>query len=294
MSGTLRDLNQIQRWMQAVIMHPEGVIDGLESEAAQRELDLTPEDIEKVLTRSQALSAAERLGIYNGAYYARLLECLREEYPVFRHAVGEDSFDEFAVGYLQKYPSRSYTLNRLGANFPRYLAETCPAEEPGTAATSWPGFLIDLAILEWTYSEVFDGSGVEGEQLLDVAELLAVPPQRWPDVRLVLVPCFRLVRLRYPVHEYYTAVRKNEEATPPVLAETFLAITRRNHVVRRYALTRPQYQLLSALAARESLAEAIGQAAVAADAPDPLAADLRQWFSSWAAEGFFRAIEVPD
>jgi hypothetical protein len=61
----------------------------------------------------------DRLAIYGTAYYARLLECLLEEFPVLVHALGEELFDAFAVGYLQKYPSRSYTLNDLATNIPR-------------------------------------------------------------------------------------------------------------------------------------------------------------------------------
>ena len=99
-------------------MHPAGAAEGVASEAARRAIDLPPEEAERVVTRSRSLTALERLAIYNRAYYARLLECLRESYPVLCHALGEDAFGSFALDYLQKYPSRSYTLNDLGANFP--------------------------------------------------------------------------------------------------------------------------------------------------------------------------------
>ena len=124
------DLEQIQRWMQAVIVHPLGVERGIASDDARQHVDVDPAAIEQVVTRSKALSAVERLGIYGYAYYARLLECLKEEFPAVLHAVGEDAFNSFALGYLQKYPSRSYTLFELGAKFPRYLDETRPTDEP--------------------------------------------------------------------------------------------------------------------------------------------------------------------
>src|SRR5947209_13115313 len=114
------DLNVVQRWMQAVLMHPGGVAQGMASEEAQRLLQVPPAEVEKVLTRSETLTALERLAIYGSAYYARLLECLREEYPVLKHALGDEAFDAFAFGYLQKYPSRSYTLGKLGDLFSRY------------------------------------------------------------------------------------------------------------------------------------------------------------------------------
>jgi len=117
----MHDLNQIQRWMQAILMNPAGAEEGAGS----------TEQAEQIVTRSRALSGLERLAIYNRAYYARLLDCLRESFPVLFHALGEDAFGAFAIDYLQKYPSRSYTLNDLGSNFPRYLRESRPPDEDG-------------------------------------------------------------------------------------------------------------------------------------------------------------------
>jgi len=286
----MHDLAEIQRWMQAVLMHPAGVEDGIASDAARQAIDVTPAEAERLVTRSHALGALERLAIYNRAYYARLLDCLRESYPVLCQAVGEEAFGGFALDYLQKYPSRSYTLNDLGLKFPCYLRETRPADDPGP---SWPDFIIDLATLEWTYNEVFDGPGVEGQRLLGANRLRKISPERWAAARLVPVPCLRVLHLSYPVHLYYTAVRRKKEAASPDAAETFLAISRRRYVIRRYELSRTQYVLLESLLRGQSVGEAIN---VAADADggdeEHFAAELTQWFRDWTAEGFFRAVEL--
>lgn len=296
MPGPKRTLRQVQRWMQTVLMHPGGVTPGVESQEARRYIDVSAEEVEQVITRSRKLPALDRLAIYSRAYYARLLECLHEEFPVLAQAVSEEVFDAFALEYLRKYPSRSYTLNQLGTRFPRFLAETRP--EPGEGegpSAGWPDFLIDLATLELTFNEVFDGPGAEGEALLDTALLLAVPERRWPEVRLLPVPCLRLLVLRYPVHEYYAAVRRKEEPSPPGLADTFLAVTRRDFVVRHYPLARPEYELLQPLAAGRPVGEAIERAVPKIDLDfDQLAERLRAWFARWAGEGFFRAVELAD
>jgi hypothetical protein len=290
----MRDLDQLQRWMQTVIMHPEGVREGTASEEARRLIDVTPEGIEQVVTRSQALSGAERLAIYHRAYYARLLEVLRGELPVLRHALGEELFDQFAVAYLQKYPSRSYTLNHLGSSFPRYLAQTRPSEEGGSGP-GWPDFLIDLVRLELTFNEVFDGPGVEGTPLLDGAQLRAISPERWPDARLAPVCCLRLLRLDFPVQRYFKAVRNKKRAVIPAPAPTYLAVSRRTYVVRHYELSRLQWVLLSALAAGRPVGKAL---ALLADEAGPdlhgLSEQLWQWFHNWTAEGFFQAVQWPD
>jgi hypothetical protein len=289
-----RGLGQIQRWMQAAIMHPAGVAEGIASADARRHIDVGPDEAETVVTRSRALTALQRLAIYGHAYYARLLECLREEFPVLKHALGEELFDAFAVEYLERYPSQSYTLFQLGSHFPHFLAETRPDREGGgSLAPNWPDFLIDLASLELTFNEVFDGPGVEEAPLLDVRRLRNIPPERLLEARLVGVPCLRLLALRYPVHHYFTAVRRHEEPDLPEPADTWLAVTRRHYVVRHYELSQPANHLLSALLAGKSVGEAIRRAAETAG-PDlaGLPDNLWLWFRDWAAEGFFGAVEL--
>jgi hypothetical protein len=283
------NLAQVQRRMQATIMHPVGVVAGVASLAARQHIDVGPDEAETVVTRSRALTALERLAIYGHAYYARLLECLREEFAVLRHALGEELFDAFAAEYLERYPSRSYTLFQLGVNFPRFLAETRPGRESeGSVAADWADFLIDLASLELTFNQVFDGPGVEGEPPLDTGQLRALRPEEMLEARLRGVPCLRLLALRYPVHNYFTAVRRHKDADLPGPAETYLAVTRRRYVVRHYELSPPAYHLLHAL-------QAIGRAVEAAGPDlDRLPDNLWTWFHDWAAEGFFRAVDLQD
>jgi hypothetical protein len=119
-------------------------------------------------------------------------------------------------------------------------------------------------------------------------QLRKIDPARWPDARLVPVPCLRLLELRYPAHEYYTAVRRKKEPPFPEPAETLLAVSRRRYVIRRYELTRPQHVLLAAILGGNSVGEAIRLAAEAAtDDEDRFAAQLGDWFRDWTSEGFF-------
>jgi hypothetical protein len=289
------DLNRTQRWLQSVLMHPGGIEAGIESAEARRLFDIDAADAERVVTRSRRLTAAERLAIYHHAYFARLLECLRDEFPVFRHAVGEDGFDEFALGYLEQYPSRSYTLGRLAEQFPRYLAETRPPDE-GTADSSpgWSDFLIDLATYELTVSEVFDGPGTEADAPLDAGRLAQVPAELWPDARLTPAPCLRLLTLRFPVHRYYATVRQQRDEPPPAPAPTHLAVSRRDYVVRHHELAPAELAILEGLMAGQPVGQAIARALdTAGDDPDELAGRVEGWFRRWTAEGFFRAVVPP-
>jgi len=304
------EVNRLQRWFQAVITPADGVDSGASSEEAQRLIQLGPGQLEKVITRSRALTAAERLAIYANAYHTRLLECLGEVFPMLKRTLGDEAFDGFAFGYLQEYPSRSHTLNELGRHFARYLQETRPVEDGGELETSaadssagdpllsenWPDFLIDLARLEWAIYEVFDGPGVEGQPLLRADELLDIHPERWPEARLDPVPCMQLLTTRFPVNDYYTRsrqARENEAIPIPSPRQSFVALSRRDFVVRRYNLSRMEFELLRAMQQGLSVGPAIESAAQASsDSLDQLASDLKLCFRNWTAEGFFRAISL--
>ena len=298
MSDSKRQLDTVQRWMQSVITHPAGIAAGIDSAAAREQIEVDREQVEDVITRSKALTSIERLEVYGNAYYARLLECLRTVYPALANTLGEDLFNEFALGYLQEYPSHSYTLEHLGTHFARYLEETRPDDEPDDEGPSWPDFLVDLARLEWMVGEVFDGPGAEGGPLLDAEQLRDVAPEAWPHARLKTVPCLRLIKTRFPLSEFYMAARSSgdsdESPAPPDPQDSYQAITRINYVVRRFDLTCVQYELLAALIEGETVGEALMCAAELAECDDEqLARNLQSWFAEWTSAQFFQAIELP-
>ncbi len=286
-------LEQIRRWMQSVIMHPGGVAEGVEADTARQHLDVPLAELDSVIRPSAALTSNARLEIYVDAYYERLLECLRQEFCGTQYAVGEELFDALAFGYLQSYPSRSYTLGQLGASFAEYLdkhrlhAQEAPAGVPAT----WPDFVVELAQFERVQREVFDAEGTERGNLLDFDALASVAPEHWPGLRLTLAPCLRLFHAMHPVHEFWQSYREESGPASAELAQTWVAVNRRNYTIERHALSATQYALLSSLAAGETLSQAIGAAAVADDGPDgSLAEQLGQWFAFWSRHGFFIAM----
>jgi hypothetical protein len=265
---------------------------------------VTPDRVEQVVDPSKRRTSIERIEVYANAYYARLLECLRDEFPALLHAVGEEIFDGLAFGYLQAYPSTSYTLANLGGHFVQFLEETRPRDEEdtetrptdeGEECPSWPDFMIDLARLERTYSEIFDGPGTERLKLLGAEDIQSIQPDEWPSARLVPVACLRLLFLRYPVQEYATGVRKKADPPFPDPQPTWLAVSRIDYVVRRWTLSQVQYDLLAALIAGQTVGQAIEQAALSVsqngDSLEEFAADLRSWFQEWSSAGFFQTIE---
>ena len=209
-------LAQIQRWMQSVIMHPDGV-DAIGTGETRAHVDIGPDNLENVIARSRALSSVERLEIYVDAYYERLLECLREEFPATRTALGDELFHALAFGYLQRYPSHSYTLNRLGDNFAVFLADTRlhQGEIPPGAPPSWPDFVVELARFEGTLREVFDGPGIERSlAAFDPGTIDEIGAESWQSMRLRAAPCLRVRQHEHPVHEYWNAMKSAAPSSP--------------------------------------------------------------------------------
>jgi hypothetical protein len=306
MNDHTRELDVVQRWMQAVITHPLGIASGVVSSAARTEIDVDAANLESVVTRSKLLSSVERLAVYGNAYYARLLECMRDLFPALVQALREEVFDSFAFSYLQQYPPRSYTLEHLADRFVQFLEETRPELDESTGdetdeagepmaedraiAASWPDFIIDLARLEWTIDQVFDGPGVERKPPLTSEQLRSIPAEQWPDARLEPVVCLRLLSFKYPVNDYYTAFRAGEDPSLPDPRESFAAITRRDYIVRRFELSKPQFELLSSLVEGRTVGEAIAHCAASLTDVDTLAESLQNWFRIWSANGFFQRI----
>lgn len=296
------ELSVVQRWFQAVVTHPNGVEAGVESPDASTLVPITRDELEVMITRSERVSARDRIAIYANAYYARLLECLGDSYPVLKRTLGEEAFSGFAFGYLQQYPSSSYTLGKLGERFADYLAETRPdcdttGTVPGEGTPAWPDFLIELAHLEWAIAQVFDGPGMENKPMLQTGELAAGRAEDWTQVRLQVAPCLRLLSTRFPLNAYYTEARRDACGAAlaiPAPKPSYMAITRRDYIVRRHELTASQFLILKELQEGATLGEAIANAEAAAGmSEERFAAALTQSFQDWTCMQFFQSAVYP-
>jgi len=299
MSSEPRDLRSLQAWMQEVITHPQGTLAGIRTSAAQQHVAADPDELQHVVTRSAALTAQQRLDVYNNAYFGRLLECMQQMFPVLVKALDPEVFDAFAFGYLQAYPSRSYTLNRLAERFVDYLVATRPAPDDSSdqqpqapAKPGWTDLVIDLARLELTIDEVFDGPGIERSETLTQDELRRIDPDDLPGAQLTTAPCLRLLQFGYPTNDFYTAVRADEKPRFPEPRPTYLAVTRLNYVVRRLPLESAQFHLLQELQAGSTLGTAVAAAAEQTANFQSLPASLGEWFQQWAEARFFISIKL--
>lgn len=275
MSDAPKDLRDLQAWMQAAITHPRGAL--ATTDAAT---------VRAAVQSSASQNSLERLGIYHRAYYARLIEVMRGLFPALVHALQQETFDTLALAYLEQHPPRSYTLNLLADRFVDFLRVTRPARSHNDTA-DWADFVIDVARLEVAIDEVFDGPGIEDAAPLDPCELANLAAGDANTLLLHLAADVQVLEFRFPLNDYYTAFRREESPPIPPAGQSWLALHRRDYVVRRFPLNIGEYAVLKAISEGAPLGEAAAAALthVSAAKLPPL---LQQWFFTWAAAGIVR------
>jgi hypothetical protein len=271
-------LDRLQRWMQAVIVDPRSSDAAAAGTPARAEL--APERIRDVILPSRSLTAVERVGVYHDMYLLRMEEALAADYPGLKHLLGEDAFFALVRGYVQEYPSRHFSLNRLGDHLPAYVRRA-----PGLTRR---GFAHDLARLELALSRVFDAPETPA---LTAEAVAAVPPDAWENARLRPVAAFALLSFRHGAGAYLDSIKDDGHAHPPLRRkDTWAAVYRREYSVWRQDLTGPAYRLLAALAAGRTVGEAVAAAMKPRGGRRPTERDLFRFFREWTAGGIFQEI----
>jgi hypothetical protein len=269
--GGLRDE---QLWFARAVMTPEV------APAA-----VTDDEATRVLTSGPRLCAMDRLEIYRRSYHARLIECLADDYSVLKHALGETDFEALCRAYIACHPSEGPNLNYFGRKLEAFCRDEAPPPFP------LRGFAADLASLEWAIVDVIHAPSSEP---LTLEGLRDVPLEAWAAARLVPNPAFRLLCFESPVNGYFQAVRDGTQPPIPSPRRSATVVYRSGPTVWRMDLTVPMFEVLSALAAGESLATSLSKAAASFDPIDEQEAAQRVlgWFRDWVGSGLFGRVEV--
>ena len=274
-------LNRIQRWIQACILEQGTCEQAIASEKAQAAI---PADAARgVVLPSNTLSALQRLDVYRDMYLLRMEEALAIDYPALKHFLGAEVFMRLAARYVDAFPSRSYTLNRLGDHLPEFVGglDDLPKKQ----------FCYDLARLEYALTIVFDE--VETARLTQNV-VREVPDGAWENARLIPVAAFRLLAFDYPVSRYLGAVDGENPFPRIAQKKSWVVAYRRNYQVHRLDLSEPAYELLSLLASGRTLGEAITCILTRKRRPATGESQLFGWFRDWMSEGLFQSVELSD
>jgi hypothetical protein len=254
-------------------------------------------EAQAIVKSNNRLTSLERLEIYSRSYWFRVLDCLYDDFPGLRAALGQRAFSRLARVYLTERPSESFSLRNLGAGLERWLRE-----HPQYAGRHF-ALALDMVRLEWAHIEAFDGPA---RKPLGPEDLL----EPGPEFKLSLQPHLTLMELNYPVDDLRIAA--NELGEERDSASNAVAERAHRRTVRRFRRLKPQaihlavyraedavwyrrlekeeYGLLDALRQGLSIGEAIDEAIEASTmAEAQLAAAVREWFAAWARMGWLCA-----
>lgn len=263
-------LGELQHWLQRCIVGaaaPPG-------EAMLRD--------EPIIRGSAAFPARQRLAVYARSYALRLIECLREEFPVLRRLVGDQVFDLFAGAYVAAQPSRSYSLYGLGAGFADFLEATRPA---GTGAASLEAIPASLARLERAMAEAQRCVGTEARPGADlpIETLLRLSA----DLRLRLPDSTKPLQTEFDFAEALAVAARGGRPLPPPARRSWVAVARSRYRVSVHPLTPGRFAWLCAVGeGGASLHDAAAAAArQTGEAPGAILADLMIWLPGAVADG---------
>jgi hypothetical protein len=275
--------------MATAIVRPLTAEDGLQP----RWIDGRPMDrvAAEFIKPNDRLTSFERLQLYNRLYWFRILDAIRDDCPGLLAALGESSFSRLAQAYLERRPSRSFTLRDLCSRLERFILENPRLTAPRTALAS------EVARFEWAQTVAFDG---DSRPVVEASHIAGTPPSR---LRLGLQPYITLLALRYPIDTYVIAVKRRDSLrseasnTPgaasavhravrgvarPRPRRTFVAVHRHHNRLYYKRLDPAAFRILDALAHGKTLSRAI-----AAAGPMARPARVKAWFTSWMALGWF-------
>ena len=261
------DLAGLEALLYRLITAPNGVDEGLAAETR-----LPPQGLEQLITGDDRLTARERLEIYANAYFFRLLEVFKEDYPALLAVIGDDNFHNLATSYLVDYPPTEPSVLYAGRKLPAFL-RTYPLRD------RWP-FLADLATLERAMLDVFHAADASP---LSTDAMRTIAPSAWPAMRLQLHPATRILDLEWPVDSILHAVEKHDPWHPPQSHPTTVLVWRNNSQVHYRRVERAEHDALRLLARGATFAAVCDAIAAHADADS--AAMINMLLVRWLSDG---------
>ncbi len=226
---------------------------------------ITPSDADgNGAPNASPMLALRRLGVYHGAYRARLLETLRDTYGHTLRLLGDDAFDALALAYIAQSPSTHRNLRWYGETWPDFLVDAAVAE---------------LARLDWALREAFDGPD---DTALGLRDLHLLAPDAWAVVRLRPHATVRCLAMRHNTLQRWHAL-DDERPVPdaePLPAPGWVLVWRRDDRPHFRSMAAPEAWAVRQLLTGQpwaALCEGLVEAWPDQDATTLAAQCLRRW-----------------
>ena len=264
-------LRATQELFWRLLVAPEGARAGL--------VELSPEErsVAAGLVRERpGMASVDRIDVYANMYFFRILDVLKDDFPVLLALVGDDAFHNLVTDYLLVHPSRHWSLRWVGERLPAFLHD----HEVARAAPH----LADVAALEWALHDAFDAA--DGP-LLQAEALAMLAPEDWPELTLALDPSVRLLDLATPATRIWQRVKAGDEVDARESGRCCVRVWRKEMRVFHKTIAPSEHAALRAVGQGVAFAEVCERSAAAE--PGDAATRVVGWVRDWLADGLLAA-----
>ncbi len=217
----------------------------------------------KLVDASYGAPATARTQIYCDAYFLRLNEVLRLDFPRSRNLLGATRFSIIARDYIRAHPSHLPSITWFGREFAGFLAKT-------NCETPWLG---DLAHLEWS---IVEAAYAPSSPAIAMADLAAIEPGHWGELTLSAVASLRCLKAYWPIDDLWNGAK----LLSPKPQRTMVRVWRKPDDTVAYAVMKEREEAaLSRMLQGKPFGQIVEVFAHEPDAPSQAAALLGLWLA---------------
>ncbi|MGZ5280551.1 MAG: HvfC/BufC family peptide modification chaperone [Pseudobdellovibrionaceae bacterium] len=256
-------LRELQSWMKWVIADPRGVKIALDSSSPE---EPQPRALPWI-QQCSAKSALQRLDVYAEAYFLRILDALREDFPRTVSILGESFFKNLIATYLKEHPSKTYNINEVGEHLPVFASQLAFCDE-------FP-FLPSLMELEW---QINRQTWLPSPPSQTRVSLEALGNANLEALFIVLNPSLQILMSSWPLDEMWTPL--TEKNFLPLGSETDFILFRNSLGPQIQRLSKPQIVVLNLILEKNAFADIVE--IYQETFPNNDVRDIITWFQNWA------------
>lgn len=214
----------------------------------------------------------QQLDVYANAYRYRLYDATTEDYPVLKHYLGDEAFQELLWDFVHTERPDHFNIARYALKLPKFVAERLREDV----------FAQELVQLETAIAQLADAAETSP---LEHQHLAGLTSDRLMSAVLHPRDALQLMAFTQAVNAYYQAVMDERPQKDPAPGNTYLAVFRHEDTVWRMDMEAAEHALLKKLFD----GVAVGDALEGMD--EAAAAKLTDWFSRWMRNGLLAASE---
>ncbi|BAO45279.1 HvfC/BufC N-terminal domain-containing protein [Thiolapillus brandeum] len=161
------------------------------------------ETVPATIASDEKADAQERMDLYAGAYRARLVDSLGEDFPGLWSMLGDDQFYRLCLEYIRRHPSVWTSIRWFGSHMVEFLKTNPPYMDFPQVA--------EMAAFEWAQGLVFDA---EHSPSLSLDELVARTPDQWPDMHFGFSPAMQRLDMEWNIPLLWAALDREDPELP--------------------------------------------------------------------------------